>query len=271
MAPSAVRKPLPRGVNGSPPSGRRCFGCPLPWSLGSRTIWSIRLTPTHGASGSVHRRSWSGTRGCSVSPRRPDRAAWARIVHSIIRRSRAFCRAASNQAIAPGECKKPGLSGDEFVLNERGVARQGQRRGRPRHGGLRAATNACAVASPSARWGSGPGTRCASDAGGVDQHADRPSVRRARGYGSFLAQRFQPRRCRSVEGERGARAGAGEERNGVARGDAVARGAGGRQAELDDCPQARRNRGARGCSHQPLATVQGAAKKSSGGGGPGTR
>src|ERR1019366_8342838 len=48
---------------------------------------------------------------------------------------------------------------------------------------------------------------------------------------------------------------------GVARCHASARRTRGRQAELDDRPPARRDRGARGCPHQPLATVQGAAKK----------
>ena len=52
-----------------------------------------------------------------------------------------------------------------------------------------------------------------------------------------------------------------EEHGGIARGHAVAGRAGGRQNELDDPPPARRNRGAGGRSHQPLATVQGAAQK----------
>jgi Homeodomain-like domain len=43
------------------------------------------------------------------------------------------------------------------------------------------------------------------------------------------------------------------------------------RAELDDRAHACRDRGARGRAHQPLATVQGAAKKSSVTGGRGTR
>ena len=55
--------------------------------------------------------------------------------------------------------------------------------------------------------------------------------------------------------------GACEERGGVARGHAVAGGAGRRSAELDHSAPARRDRGAGGRAHQPLATVQGAAQK----------
>ena len=52
-----------------------------------------------------------------------------------------------------------------------------------------------------------------------------------------------------------------EERGGVARDHAVAGGAGRRSAELDHSAPARRDRGAGGRAHQPLATVQGAAQK----------
>src|SRR5208337_4533197 len=81
------------------------------------------------------------------------------------------------------------------------------------------------------------------------------------GHGSAMAQRFRQRRCRGVGGEHCAWAAAGEERNGAARGRALARPAGGRPDELDDCPPARRNRSARRRAHQPLAIVQGLAKK----------
>ena len=76
-----------------------------------------------------------------------------------------------------------------------------------------------------------------------------------------MAQRFHARRHRSAEGDNGARPGTGEERGGIARGRAVAGGAGGRPAELDHSPPARGDRGAGGRAHQPLATVQGAAQK----------
>jgi hypothetical protein len=42
----------------------------------------------------------------------------------------------------------------------------------------------------------------------------------------------------------------------------------GRPAQLDDPPPSRRDRSARGRAHQPFATVQGLAKKSSAGGRP---
>jgi hypothetical protein len=66
-------------------------------------------------------------------------------------------------------------------------------------------------------------------------------------------------------------AAAGDQRYSVARGHAFARRACCRQAELDDRRPARRDRSARGCSHQPVAIIQGVAKKRSAGGGPGTR
>ena len=52
-----------------------------------------------------------------------------------------------------------------------------------------------------------------------------------------------------------------EKRGGVARGHAVAGGAGRRSAQLDHSAPARRDRGAGGRAHQPLATVETAAQK----------
>jgi transposase len=53
----------------------------------------------------------------------------------------------------------------------------------------------------------------------------------------------------------------GEERSRLARGHPVAQTTCGRPAQLDDPPPSRRDRGARGRAHKPLATVQGLAKK----------
>lgn len=64
-----------------------------------------------------------------------------------------------------------------------------------------------------------------------------------------------------VESDRRARPGPGEERNGLAGGHAVARRAGGRPAQLNDRAASRRDRGPRGGAHQPLAIVQGPAKR----------
>src|SRR5258708_7069054 len=125
-------------------------------------------------------------------------------------------------------------------------------------GPARRVDGACGIAR--ARGGR-PGARGAFDPFGLDQWADRRGVRRAGGHGSALPQPFRKGRRRGVEGELCAGAAAGEERNRAAGRRAVARPAGGRPAELDDCPPARRSRSARRRKHQPLAIVQGGAKK----------
>src|SRR5882757_1198301 len=125
-------------------------------------------------------------------------------------------------------------------------------------GPARRVDGSCGIAR--ARGGR-PGARGAFDPFGLDQWADRRGVRRAGGHGSAVAQRFRQGRRRRVEGEHCAWAAAGEERNRAAGRRAVARPAGGRPAELDDCPPARRNRSARRRKHQPLAIIQGIAKK----------
>ena len=101
----------------------------------------------------------------------------------------------------------------------------------------------------------------AADAVRLDEPAHRGGLRRTRGHGAAVAQRLHARWCGGAQSDGGARPGACEERGGVARGHAVAGGAGRRSAELDHSAPARRDRGAGGRAHQPLATVQGAAQK----------
>jgi len=104
--------------------------------------------------------------------------------------------------------------------------------------------------------------RRALDAERLDQRTDCRGIRRARGHGSPVAQRFHARRGGGFESERGAGSFAREDRSRVASHYTVARRTGCQPAQLDDPAPHARDRGARRSQDQSLAAVQGVAKKS---------
>src|SRR5271163_3670103 len=95
----------------------------------------------------------------------------------------------------------------------------------------------------------------------MDQPAHCGSLQRARRHGASLAQRVRARRCRGVEGDRGARPATGKDRSRAACRRASARSSRRRPAQLDDPAPHGRDRGARGRQDRQVAVVQGVAKK----------
>jgi hypothetical protein len=117
----------------------------------------------------------------------------------------------------------------------------------------------------------GSSARFVIDAVWLDEPAHCGGLRRARGHGSALAELVRQGRCRGTKGDDSAGPGPGEDRCSAAGRDTFTGSAGCQPAQLDDRAPHGRDRGARGHQDRPVATVQGAAKKTSAGGGPGTR
>src|SRR6202451_4677422 len=95
----------------------------------------------------------------------------------------------------------------------------------------------------------------------MDQPAHCGTLQRARRHGASLAQRVRARRCRGVEGDRGARPATGKDRSRASCRRASARSSRRRPAQLDDPAPHGRDRGARGRQDRQVAVVQGVAKK----------